>query len=322
MRLKISTDEFLGVSELKKLQESLDGKGWRQYLLNNVETFGLVKKDSSLQFTNGLVEVGSLSGTFKVNNAIAVDSLGRYVINSLQDKLTIPTVGDYYWVKLSYKTSNKEVGTVSISSDGQLVGVNTLFTSILRGQPNFPHKIRFTSSSLGNTAEYSVNKVISDTTAILVGDFTAETNLTYEVVGCFTPGYNPASLDKGVYEYDSCLPFTIGFGLQLETSVNTPPTYTVGQDFYLARIKKDGAGTVTIEDKRIDFLSHKEDFELGRTPVENPLMGVESIKYNDRLSTKERNVVYVGWGFRSSNFTVNSTLNTITINAGQGGIFK
>ena len=50
----------------------------------------------------------------------------------------------WYWLKVTYKQSPIEVGTITIGGNtgGLMKGIGTKFTETLRGQPNFPSKIK------------------------------------------------------------------------------------------------------------------------------------------------------------------------------------
>src|SRR5690606_6085630 len=96
-----------------------------------------------------------------------------------------------------------------LSANGSLTGSGGELLTTLRGQPNFPSKIRFTKDELKygpllNTQDYDVLEVIDDNNAVLNGvSFQAEDNLSLSVVGTFTYGapINPA--DKLIFNYDS-----------------------------------------------------------------------------------------------------------------------
>ena len=74
--------------------------------------------------------------------------------------LAVSDTGVRRWLILSRSVHNWEEGTVSVTVDGALNGIGTHFTEILRGQPNFPTKVKFNSAN--NTGEYEVVSVTSD----------------------------------------------------------------------------------------------------------------------------------------------------------------
>ena len=57
MELKYATELFLGKYELQRLKESLDDNGFREFLLDDSLSFGLIKNTKDNTFSNGLVEV-------------------------------------------------------------------------------------------------------------------------------------------------------------------------------------------------------------------------------------------------------------------------
>jgi len=106
--------------------------------------------------------------------------------------------GLWYWIKIAHQFINEEVGTVSIDVNGNLTGIDTKFTEVLRGAPNFPSKIRLLDASY-NLLDYEIVEVIDDTTVLLAGvasSFTAESTLTYALLGTFTPGHVRTPTDK------------------------------------------------------------------------------------------------------------------------------
>lgn len=323
--LNIASNLHLGKAELSRLQLFLGDQGYKKALLQQSERFGFVKLLSDPSFQNFKVSVGSTSGTIQVSEGYAFNSLGQVIYTPAQDNIAVPSNGTPHIVVARYATSPLEVGTVSIDAYGNLTGVGTKFTEVLRGFPGRASKIRFYNST-SNTADYSVVRVINDTTAILInGSFVAETNLRYSVVGTFTSGASIPSQDKEPFRYDYNVPFTLsGLGLQPESTLSLLGT---GIDFIVARVTNT-SGTVVIEDKRNEIWQLKGEFDLERLPsystaVElNDLVGVEAIKFQGPNATKTKNIVELAFSFRSSNFTYNSTLNTLSILAGQGGRYK
>lgn len=320
--LKISQDLFLETAELKRLKEFLDDGGWRQNLLQNSLQFGLIKEQFFLngsinnEFLNGLVTQGS-SLSLNYNAISAIDSDGNLISFPAGNIATTPD-SNWYWLKIAYTTTNLEVGTVSIDAQGNLTGVGTKFTQVLRGQPNFPARITLPDSA-SNFLEYDVLEVISDTQAILDNNasFVAESDIHYQVVGTFTPDAVPANADKNIFNYDSCI-----LTLVAESIVNTPPVFIAGKEFFLARVKSDGVNLI-IQDKRTSIWKVKADFFAQNIQeLAIPNFGVEKIKFNDLKSTLDKNFVYLSWTFRSRNYSVNSNLNIVTIIGGEGGKYK
>ena len=318
---KNSVNSFLEKTELNKEKDFIDSLGWRKFSLANSLKFGLVKEqfyDDELnnEFLNGSITQGS-SLSLDYASIFAIDSNGDFIIS---DSGNIATIADsnWYWVKIKYATSNFEKGTVSIDANGNLTGIGTDFLSSLRGQPNFPTRISFPDSSL-NVLEYDVLEVISDTVAVLDNQtFVNESTIKYSIIGTFTPACIPTEDDKNIFVYDSCT-----LSLVEESVLNTPPSYTEGLEFFLARVKSTGS-VLVIQDKRdINIWKQKATFFADNIKTDKiKLFGVEKVKYDDILSTLDKNLVYFGFTFRSSNYTCNSNLNILSIIGGQGGNFK
>lgn len=248
--LKISSNLFLGKAELDRLKRFIFDDGFKKLFDLQSIGFGIVKNnkfDSS--FANFKVAAGTTSGSIKIaQDSYAVDGDLNIIFQEAFDNLNIPTASDFYWVKISHTEDPEEIGTVSIDANGNLTGTGTLFTEVLRGQPNFPSKIKFIGA-VNNTLEYQVVEVIDDENAILSGSFQVESDLTYKVVGTFTPGHVPGAAGKDIFQYDAC-----SLEFVLETVVDTEPAGKVqDSEFWIARVTKDGGGNVTVFDKRTEF---------------------------------------------------------------------
>jgi len=323
--LKISEDLFLEKQELNRLKKFLEFDGFKQEFLLNSTQFGIVK---GYNIPNGLNilpknsflvdNVGAASYTVNIGTGRAVNKFADILTLDVPFNLTIPNTGLWYWIKIKYQKVNYELGTVNIDINGNMTGTGTFFTEVLRGQPNFTTKIRFTNT-IGNYFEYDVVDVISDTSAILSGDFLAENDLKYGVVGTFTPGFVPANADKMIYEYDSVL---ISLVAEDPYSLNVQPAKTNGEEFYLARVKTSGLN-VEIQDKRLEFWETRAEYEMHFIDrAINPIIGVESVKWNLPTTARDENEINISWGYRTKNWTVDTTQNIITINTGLGGILK
>ena len=199
-RIKISPDLFLEVCELNKLQSFMKEEGYLKIIGAIVKSFGVVK-DAKNTYLKASKKTGSLN-SITFNPGIAIDSKLNVITLSNPLDVTIPEDGFKHWFVAQYKTTNFEVGSVGVTTNGSLTGVGTKFTEVLRGGNNFPNKVRLSSNL--NVSDYEVLKVISDTSAILSGSFAPENNLNYGVVGTFTPGAQPVNDDDLIYEYDSC----------------------------------------------------------------------------------------------------------------------
>ena len=325
-RVKISPDEFLETQELNKLQDMIINDGYKQRLLLNTQTFGIVKgfRTPALNRTPSQVfnvVPGGNTGTIFINGGRAIDVDGNVItMNIGVDNYPVPSTALWYWLAISYAESNIEQGTISIDVSGNVTGSGTLFTQLLRGQPNFPSKIKFPNASI-NVGEYNVLSVIDDTTVVLSGGagvFAAESDLQYQIVGTFLPGYSIPNDDKNIFCYDN-------YSLRLitETSLNVPPSHNADYEFFLARVSYDGS-TLLIQDKRNQYWRTKAGYEIkniDRSTL-NPLIGVESVKWDIDTTTRDSNIATVKWGFTSNNFSVDPISKTITLSGGSGGIYK
>jgi hypothetical protein len=329
--IKFSQDLFLEKQELNRFKKFIFEDGFKQNLLLNTVTFGLLKGHNLPSGINieakddfKVDNVGSSSNTVNINPGRAINKNGNII--SLNDSLSldIPNTGLWYWLKIKHRVVNTEIGTVSIDVNGNLSGSGTKFTEVLRGQPNFPVKIKFANSELNsnailNTLEYEVIDVVDDSTAIIAGDFLAQNDIKYIVVGTFTPGYIPTNSEKFIYEYDD-VEITIVPEDTLAPTI--APSKIDDEEFWIARLRTAGLN-VEIQDKRTEFWTTKAGYEItliDNTP--NPLIGVESVKWDVNTGPRDKNEVNIFWGYRSNNWSVDTTQNLITINSGLGGILK
>ena len=240
-RLKFSSNLFLEVNELQRFNKFLEEDGWKRAMKAISKNFGIVENASNSYF-----KVTARSGSNSViviNAGIAFDSNMDAIIMTDDLELSVGNTGSNRWVILSRAVTNEEQGTVSINSDGSLSGIGTEFTKVLRGQPNFPVKVKFNSTS--NNGEYEVVSVTSDTSALLSGSFVNQSNIKYSVVGTFTPGFQPTENNKMIYEYDS-------YNIEVVDSEDRP---AVSEDeFILAMISFDASGSMNVSDERIRYM--------------------------------------------------------------------
>lgn len=322
-------DLFLEVEELNRLAKSLDQDGFRKVLLQDSVSFGLVKNDSDPSFLNGKVERDTDNSlgqkTIKIGAIKGVSSTGQLIASEAISNLPVPADNNWYWIKVKHQFSSQEKGKVSIDAVGNLVGVGTEFTKLLRGQPNFPSTIKFINSN-DNVLEYEVLEVTDDTHAVLVypglngGDsvFVSESNLYYQVVGTFTEGAAIPNENKFPFKYDSAT-----IELVLEVTDNVRPSYVAGQEFYLARVAVQ-VGNLIIQDKRVEYWEtkgSKQSIDISRTA--NPLVGVEAIRWANTFNGGDKNLIQLAWGMRSTNWSVDSSQNIVTLfGSSMGGSFK
>lgn len=240
-RLKFSSNLFLEVNELQRFNKFLEEDGWKRAMKAISKNFGIVENASNSYF-----KVTARSGSNSViviNAGIAFDSNMDAIVMTDDLELSVGNTGSNRWVILSRAVTNEEQGTVSINSDGSLSGIGTEFTKVLRGQPNFPVKVKFNSTS--NNGEYEVVSVTSDTSALLSGSFVNQSNIKYSVIGTFTPGFQPTEDNKMIYEYDS-------YNIEVIDSEDRP---AVSEDeFILAMISFDASGSMNVSDERIRYM--------------------------------------------------------------------
>ena len=240
-RLKFSSNLFLEVNELQRFNKFLEEDGWKRAMKAISKNFGIVENASNSYF-----KVTARSGSNSViviNAGIAFDSNMDAIVMTDDLELSVGNTGSNRWVILSRAVTNEEQGTVSINSDGSLSGIGTEFTKVLRGQPNFPVKVKFNSTV--NNGEYEVVSVTSDTSALLSGSFVNQSNIKYSVVGTFTPGFQPTEDNKMIYEYDS-------YNIEVVDSEDRPAVS--GDEFILAMISFDASGSMNVSDERIRYM--------------------------------------------------------------------
>ncbi len=318
--IRFSPNLFLESQELNRFQKSLQDDGFRKLLLLDTVTFGLFDNSPAVgTFDNFLVQQGTNVGSIKHNAGYALTSAGNLIYKPVTDNIALPNDNTYYWLKIAYLASPIELGTISVDVAGNMTGTGTEFLKILRGQPNIPSRISF-PNAVSNTGEYDILSVSSDTAAVISvssGVLVAESNLTIAVVGSFSPDYVPATLEKYPFQYDSCT-----MTLVTEAVLNTPPALSTDLEFYIARVRRNGAA-INIEDQRTNIFRDKgnylRNYVQGNT---NPLIGIEGIKFADSIQARSENLVFMAWTFRSTNWTINTNINQLTINAGLGGKFK
>ena len=203
MDIKFSENLFLATAELNRFKQSLGENGWKMFAKNLVKQFGIAQTNEAKFLP---IQKSGVDEFITIKPGIAFDSDMNIIVLKDEVDINVPSAqltGDLkYWVILRHKTTHFEEGTVSVTDKGALTGNGTDFLSVLRGQPDFPTKIRLDSQV--NTGYYEVISVSSATSAIISGSFTAEQNLKYSVVGTFTPGFNPSEELAQIYEYDSC----------------------------------------------------------------------------------------------------------------------
>ncbi len=241
--VRFPPSSFVGSHELLSAQEFL-----REYTTNIFKrtfTPGVINGFLlSQEPNNPYFRVTGSSLLIDANlNTVQTKHMDRTLRWSILDAAILsPTIPDTF-IKLRYKKSFIEEGTISLDSKGQLslrdvtVGVDRTFTDLLRGQPQFPTRIALFDSMVPpgtqdegdnvtngdqvwptgdpqyKLGEFDVSTVFSETIAsISDGASTVDpasvanqnTQLKYAVVGTFEPGLNPLETNKYIYSYDSC----------------------------------------------------------------------------------------------------------------------
>lgn len=300
-RLKLSPNLFIEVNELNKLIGFLDNDGYKLIIKQLVKEYGIAQNSNNTMF-----KVSHKLGTDNVvtiNSGIAIDS-NINIINLEQDMdITVPYTTNKQWLAISYATTNNEVGSVNISSQGNLSGDGTKFLSVLRGQPNFPTKVKFLSNK--NKEEYEVVDVTSDTEATLAGVFVEEKDLKYQVVGTFTPGFQPNDDDKMIYEYDSCMIHLIDSAGKPEVDENT---------FIIACVEFENG--INVIDERTNLFNNKLDIEGSETIINNnPFVSLSRIKlFNERVLDLQ-----FEWGYKVNKYELTNTSTNNIIGIIDGG---
>lgn len=240
-RLKFSSNLFLEVNELQRFNKFMEEDGWKRAMKAITKNFGIVENASNTYF-KVTSKVGSNS-VIVINAGLAFDSNMDAIVMEEDLELSVANTGQNRWVILSRGVTNQEKGTVNVNSDGSLSGIGTEFTKVLRGQPNFPVKVKLDSTQ--NTEEYEVVSVSSDTSALLSGSFVNENGMKYSVIGTFTPGFQPTDENKMIYEYDS-------YSISVVDSADRP---TISSDeFILAMISFNESGAMSVSDERINHM--------------------------------------------------------------------
>jgi hypothetical protein len=219
----------------------MEEDGWKRAMKAITKNFGIVENASNTYFK--VTSKARSNSVIVINAGLAFDSNMDAIVMKEDLELSVANTGQNRWVILSRGVTNQEKGTVNVNSDGSLSGIGTEFTKVLRGQPNFPVKVKLDSTQ--NTEEYEVVSVSSDTSALLSGSFVNENGMKYSVIGTFTPGFQPTDENKMIYEYDS-------YSISVVDSADRP---TISSDeFILAMISFNESGAMSVSDERINHM--------------------------------------------------------------------
>lgn len=253
--LKINNDLFLGKEELNRFRKFLDESGYRRFIGLMTKSFGIVKNSNDSDFKSFKVVSGIANKIKVLGNSFAIDEDLNLIYNPNDVTIQIPNDDIWYWVKIKYSKTNLEQGTVTLSSNGQLSGVETKFSEVLRGSPNYPSRIRLYSADQNGyftqyEGEAEVISVLSNTSAFIhLYSDSLPGILRYSVVGTFTPSIVVPESSKMIFEYDY-----VDIELVPEIAEDVPPVKNTNE-YYIARVKNSFGGYIEIYDKRIDIWS-------------------------------------------------------------------
>lgn len=241
--VRFPSSSFVGSLELSSLQKFL--RTYASNLLKGTFTPGLINGfQLSQEPNNPYFRVTGSSLLVDANlNFVQTKHMDRTLRWSILDAAVLSPTIPKTFIKLRYKSSSLEEGTISLDDRGQLtlrdvaIGTDRVFTDLLRGQPQFPTRIALFDSMIPpgtqddeegarngdqvwpmndpqyKLGEFDVSTVFSETVASISGSvFTVDltsiasqnTQLKYAVVGTFEPGLNPLEANKYIYLYDSC----------------------------------------------------------------------------------------------------------------------
>jgi hypothetical protein len=261
-QVNIQRNLFLEKEEVSAMQDFMIRNIPLFLFENSTQSYGIVE-NQAISGNDFLIEVGTNAGTIKCQyDSYAIDNDMFLMFLQQFDNFPIPAQDLYYWIRVSHEDYRAEPGEVSVTIDGQVTGVGTTFTELLRGQnAKAPTRIRFYKEddegneiSVSNQATYEVISINSDTSMIISGEFIPESGVKFVVVGAYTLGTILSSEQKeGLYKYDWCKVEAIQ-----EVDLNTPPTdpgngYVENKTFYIARVRWSSETGVTIKDKREDY---------------------------------------------------------------------
>lgn len=314
-KVKFSENMFLEVNELQRLVKFIGEDGYKKLFKSLIKTSGIIKNEGNTNFKPS-VKSGTVD-TLTIKKGLAYDDELNAISMSSDFEAEILNTGGQRWVILSRDVSNLETGKVSIDIDGSLSGIGTEFTKVLRGQPNFPTKVKLESEL--NFGEYEVVKVISDTSAILAGAFQNEGGLRYGVIGTFTPGFQPLEENRMIYEYDH-------YNIRVVDSANKP-TLNDGE-YILAGISFDSLDVMQVTDERINHMFNEPYLQSESTGSEgsasdNPIVSLLSVS-NVGISPHTADVeLILEHGYKVSRYelTSSSSSNIFRIEIGKSNFF-
>ena len=299
MDVKFSNNLFLAVAELNKFKQSLGENGWKMFAKNLVKQFGIAQNEGNTMFLP--ISNSGVSEVVTIQPGIAFDSNMNIIVLENPVDINLPAsqlTGDLkYWLILRHSTNHYERGTVNISTEGALTGNGTDFLSVLRGQPDFPTKVRLESNV--NIGDYEVVNISSSTSALLAGNFTAESNLKYSVVGTFTPGFIPDEENSLIYEYDS---------YEIEVRLSTEiPTLNEGNEFLICSVNYVNTA-MDLRDYRVKYMLNNPYVQTLDSMKELSKDKIVSLVSSSIVSLNDKGIILelqLQHGFRVLNFETN-----------------
>lgn len=277
--LNFNRNIFLEKEELSNFQSFLASNMLMQALLQASYSFGVICNNPAKINTGRVIEespagfndpfevqLGTVNGTIKILPGLAMTSLGQIISINVEDNITVPDDGLYYWVKIAYKTRNYELGYVNINTKGVVSGT-TDFMGKVRGQStSTPVYVRFQKDDGSiplNNGNYQIVNVIDSQNLLLTSatTFVAESNLSPIILGTLPVGgvFSKEQLE-GLYTYDY-----YEVSLINETSVDTPPEKQK-DEFYISRVVNNGGSIVIDNTKKIEYWSLGNIY-TGTTPA-------------------------------------------------------
>lgn len=319
MKTKVVPELFLEVAELNRFEKGLRDDGFVADKISETNSWGVVRNltiDPNFNFFK-IVKTADVD-KFRINNGFGFDKdrlmfTNKYGTTDIQ----IPLQNQPYWVKVSHQYESREIGTVKVGSTSNksiLAGVGTEFTKVLRGQPNFPSKIRFLNSTM-YTLDYEVLEVIDDNNILINGIFDVlEDNLQYGVVGTFSAGVQVPDPNKMIFQYDS-------FNIAMVADTGNPPVLIDGKEFIIGRVQYNNSGTV-VEDYRFNCIYSSVDMNHvdSISTTLNKITGIENVK-KFTLGSNQFYVCGIDWKFNILSEVQQNDLGVVSIASGYGGVW-
>lgn len=314
-KLKITENLFLEVAELKRFRDFITEDGWKMFAKSIVKSYGIVENETNSNYKPSKVD--DSNNTIQINSGLAFDTQLRAIVSQDAETFTVTNAGEGIksWYILEYGTRNTEKGTVEITADGTLNGTGTEFTKVLRGQPNFPTKVRFSTNIPQNQQDFEVVQVNSDSVAILSGTFYPERGLKYSVVGTFTPGYQPLEENKLIYEFDD---HTITVVMSESEPTLQPDQYLIASAFY------DTYGILQVVDERAPYMFNNEynvnqNNAKGIVPIASLTRAswVGGLNAVNTISAELELVIEHGYQILDQTLSITETANILNIISGK-----